>query len=214
MYAKSEKIDEANKTAKAHSELTATFSDGAKLTGLVHQDIGSTLTMNVDNKAVWFLNKKEDETEQRSTAKSVTLSNGGVLDAGSHPAGKYIVKVSSNGADKDGTFTNDHGIITLANQSYEDKLTIEGNYVGNNGVLKTNTEWNLPGDENGANSQSDLLEITGDAGGNTEVISVSKDVREKVIDGSIASIVADLHKISAPVVRVLGTDNGEASPLA
>ena len=214
VYAKSEKIDEANKTAEAHSELTATFSDGAKLTGLVHQDIGSTLTMNVDNKAVWFLNKKEDETEQRSTAKSVTLSNGGVLDAGSHPAEKYIVKVSSNGADKDGTFTNDHGIITLANQSYTDKLTIEGNYVGNNGVLKTNTEWNLPGDENGANSQSDLLEITGDASGNTEVISVSKDGREKVIDGSIASIVADLHKISAPVVRVLGTDNGEASPLA
>ena len=213
VYAKSEEIDETNKTAKAHSELTATFSDGAKLTGLVHQDIGSTLTMNVDNKAVWFLNKKEDATEQRSTAKSVTLSNGGVLDAGSHPAEKYIVKVSSNGVDKDGTFTNG-GIITLANQSYTDKLTIEGNYVGNNGVLKTNTEWNLPGDENGANSQSDLLEITGDASGNTEVISVSKDGREKVIDGSIASIVADLHKISAPVVRVLGTDNGEASPLA
>lgn len=214
VYAKSEEIDETNKTAKAHSDLTTTFSQGAKITGLVHQDIGSTLTMNVDNKAVWFLNKKEDETEQRSTAKSVTLSNGGVLDAGSHPAEKYIVKVSSNGADKDGTFTNDHGIITLANQSYADKLTIEGNYVGNNGILKTNTEWNLPGDENGANSQSDLLEITGDASGKTEVISVSKDGREKVIDGSIASIVADSYKISAPVVRVLGTDNGVTSSLA
>ena len=160
VYAKSEEIDETNKTSKAHSDLTTTFSQGAKITGLVHQDIGSTLTMNVDSKAVWFLNKKEDETEQRSTAKSVTLSNGGVLDAGSHSAEKYIVKVSSNGADKDGTFTNDHGIITLANQSYADKLTIEGNYVGNNGVLKTNTEWNLPGDENGANSQADLLEIS------------------------------------------------------
>ena len=214
VYAKSEEIDETNKTAKAHSDLTTTFSQGAKITGLVHQDIGSTLTMNVDTKAVWFLNKKEDETEQRSTAKSVTLSNGGVLDAGSHPAEKYIVKVSSNGADKDGTFTNDHGIITLANQSYADKLTIEGNYVGNNGILKTNTEWNLPGDENGANSQSDLLEITGDASGKTEVISVSKDGREKVIDGSIASIVTDSHKISAPVVRVLGTDNGVTSSLA
>ena len=214
VYAKSEEVDETNKTAKAHSELTATFSDGAKLTGLVHQDIGSSLTMNVDNKAVWTLKKKEDldSDKQRSTATSVTLSQGGILDAKTYftddanKKSEYIVKVNDK-------FTNG-GIITLANQSYEDKLTIEGNYVGNNGVLKTNTEWNLPGDENGANSQSDLLEITGDASGNTEVISVSKDGREKVIDGSIASIVADLHKISAPVVRVLGTDNGEASPLA
>ena len=214
VYAKSDAIDTTANTAKATSELTVNLADKATLTGLIHQDIGSTLMMNVDSNASWKLAKKEDETEQRSTAKSVTLSNGGVLDAGSHPAEKYIVKVSSNGADKDGTFTNDHGIITLANQSYADKLTIEGNYVGNNGVLKTNTEWNLPGDENGANSQSDLLEITGDASGKTEVISVSKDGREKVIDGSIASIVADSHKISAPVVRVLGTDNGVTSSLS
>ena len=144
------------------------------------------------------------ETPEGTTLLSggrLTLSNTGISLSG------------TTSVFEKGTFTNG-GIITLANQSYTDKLTIEGNYVGNNGVLKTNTEWNLPGDENGANSQSDLLEITGDASGNTEVISVSKDGREKVIDGSIASIVADLHKISAPVVRVLGTDNGEASPLA
>lgn len=207
VYAKSEEIDETNKTAQAHSELTATFSDGAKLTGLVHQDIGSTLTMNVDNKAVWFLNKKEDETEQRSTAKSVTLSNGGVLDAGSHPAEKYIVKVSSNGADKDGTFTNDHGIITLANQSYADKLTIEGNYVGNNGVLEVNTKWNTPGDYLGTNSESDLLTITGDASGNTTVKAIKTDGTEDVIDGSIGEL-ADRYKRSVPVIKVLGADSG------
>ncbi|EHO48667.1 autotransporter outer membrane beta-barrel domain-containing protein [Haemophilus sp. oral taxon 851] len=207
VYAKSEKIDEANKTAEAHSELTATFSDGAKLTGLVHQDIGSTLTMNVDNKAVWFLNKKEDETEQRSTAKSVTLSNGGVLDAGSHPAEKYIVKVSSNGADKDGTFTNDHGIITLANQSYADKLTIEGNYEGKDGVLKVNTKWNTTGDYLGTNSESDLLTITGDASGNTTVKAVKTDGTEDVIDGTIGEL-TDRYKRSVPVIKVLGKDNG------
>ena len=207
VYAKSEEIDETNKTAQAHSELTATFSDGAKLTGLVHQDIGSTLTMNVDNKAVWFLNKKEDETEQRSTAKSVTLSNGGVLDAGSHPAEKYIVKVSSNGADKDGTFTNDHGIITLANQSYADKLTIEGNYVGKDGVLEVNTRWDTPGDYSGAHSESDLLTITGDASGNTTVKAVKTDGTENVIDGSIGEL-ADRYKRSVPVIKVLGADSG------
>lgn len=210
VYAKSEEIDETNKTAQAHSELTATFSDGAKLTGLVHQDIGSTLTMNVDNKAVWFLNKKEDETEQRSTAKSVTLSNGGVLDAGSHPAEKYIVKVSSNGADKDGTFTNDHGIITLANQSYADKLTIEGNYVGKDGVLEVNTRWDTPGDYSGAHSESDLLTITGDASGNTTVKAVKTDGTENVIDGSIGEL-ADRYKRSVPVIKVLGDDKGTAN---
>ncbi|HHV6871356.1 TPA: autotransporter outer membrane beta-barrel domain-containing protein [Haemophilus influenzae] len=208
VYAKSEKIDEANKTAEAHSELTATFSDGAQLIGLVHQDIGSILHMKVDDKAVWTLKKKEDldSDKQRSTAKSVTLSQGGVLDVRSN-SGEYIVKVSSNGVDNDGTFTNDHGIITLANQSYADKLTIEGNYVGNNGLLKVNTEWNSLGDDQGGNSKSDLLEITGNASGKTTVISVSKDGKENIIDGSIGEL-ADRYKRSAAVIRVLGQDQG------
>lgn len=209
VYAKSEEIDETNKTAKAHSELTATFSDGAKLTGLVHQDIGSSLTMNVDNNAVWTLKKKDDldSDKQRSTAKSVTLSKGGILDAGSNPADEYIVKVSSNSVDNDGTFTNDHGIITLANQSYTDKLTIEGNYEGKDGVLKVNTKWNTTGDYLGTNSESDLLTITGDASGNTTVKAVKTDGTEDVIDGTIGEL-TDRYKRSVPVIKVLGKDNG------
>ncbi|HFC8547369.1 TPA: autotransporter outer membrane beta-barrel domain-containing protein [Neisseria lactamica] len=105
-----------------------------------------------------------------------------------------------------GTFTNG-GIITLANQSYSDKLTIEGNYVGKDGVLKVNTEWNSPGDDQGGNSQSDLLEITGDASGKTTVISVGKDGKENIIDGSIGEL-ADRYKRSAAVVTVLGQDKG------
>ena len=209
VYAKSEEIDETNKTAKAHSELTATFSDDAKLTGLVHQDIGSSLTMNVDNNAVWTLKKKDDldSDKQRSTAKSVTLSKGGILDAGSNPADEYIVKVSSNSVDNDGTFTNDHGIITLANQSYADKLTIEGNYEGKDGVLKVNTKWNTTGDYLGTNSESDLLAITGDASGNTTVKAVKTDGTEDVIDGTIGEL-TDRYKRSVPVIKVLGKDNG------
>lgn len=209
VYAKSEEIDETNKTAKAHSELTATFSDDAKLTGLVHQDIGSSLTMNVDNNAVWTLKKKDDldSDKQRSTAKSVTLSKGGILDAGSNPADEYIVKVSSNSVDNDGTFTNDHGIITLANQSYADKLTIEGNYEGKDGVLKVNTKWNTTGDYLGTNSESDLLTITGDASGNTTVKAVKTDGTEDVIDGTIGEL-TDRYKRSVPVIKVLGKDNG------
>lgn len=105
-----------------------------------------------------------------------------------------------------GTFTNG-GIITLANKSYADKLTIEGNYVGKDGVLKVNTEWNSPGDDQGGNSQSDLLEITGDASGKTTVISVGKDGKENIIDGSIGEL-ADRYKRSAAVVTVLGQDKG------
>lgn len=316
VYAKSEEIDEINKTAKAHSELTATFSNGAQLTGLVHQDSGSTLIMNVDNKAVWTLKKKEDETEQRSTAYDVRL-DGGELDASKYSTGagtdykialthasiqqpiaknitngtvtvnakgpfeitsgmlfktdgttrsyngriKYITKsfkivdgvieiedasgiikitegsfkttkgvvetpegniqlaeskfTKSNtgvllegisSVFEKGTFTNG-GIITLANQSYADKLTIEGNYVGNNGVLKVNTEWNSPGNDKGDNSHSDLLEITGDASGKTTVISVGKDGKENIIDGTIGEL-ADRYKRSVAVIRVLGRDQG------
>lgn len=108
-----------------------------------------------------------------------------------------------------GTFTNG-GIITLANQSYADKLTIEGNYVGNNGVLEVNTKWDTPGDYLGAHSESDLLTITGDASGNTTVKAVKTDGTENVIDGSIGEL-ADRYKRSVPVIKVLGDDKGTAN---
>lgn len=108
-----------------------------------------------------------------------------------------------------GTFTNG-GIITLANQSYADKLTIEGNYVGNNGVLEVNTKWDTPGDYSGAHSESDLLTITGNASGNTTVKAVKTDGTENVIDGSIGEL-ADRYKRSVPVIKVLGDDKGTAN---
>ncbi len=108
-----------------------------------------------------------------------------------------------------GTFTNG-GIITLANQSYADKLTIEGNYVGKDGVLEVNTKWDTPGDYSGAHSESDLLTITGDASGNTTVKAVKTDGTENVIDGSIGEL-ADRYKRSVPVIKVLGDDKGTAN---
>ena len=105
-----------------------------------------------------------------------------------------------------GTFTNG-GIITLANQSYADRLTIEGNYVGKDGVLEVNTKWDTPGDYLGTNSESDLLTITGDASGNTTVKAIKTDGTEDVIDGSIGEL-ADRYKRSVPVIKVLGADSG------
>ncbi|SUA21753.1 integral membrane protein [Neisseria gonorrhoeae] len=108
-----------------------------------------------------------------TTPEGTTLLSGGTLTL----SNTGISLSGTTSVFEKGTFTNG-GIITLANQSYADKLTIEGNYVGKDGVLKVNTEWNSPGDDQGGNSQSDLLEITGDASGKTTVISVGKDGKE------------------------------------
>lgn len=140
------------------------------------------------------------ETPEGTTLLSggrLTLSNTGISLSG------------TTSVFEKGTFTNG-GIITLANQSYADKLTIEGNYVGNNGVLEVNTKWDTPGDYSGSHSESDLLTITGDASGNTTVKAVKTDGTENVIDGSIGEL-ADRYKRSVPVIRVLGDDKGTAN---
>lgn len=140
------------------------------------------------------------ETSEGTTLLSggrLTLSNTGISLSG------------TTSVFEKGTFTNG-GIITLANQSYADKLTIEGNYVGNNGVLEVNTKWDTPGDYSGAHSESDLLTITGDASGNTTVKAVKTDGTENVIDGSIGEL-SDRYKRSVPVIKVLGDDKGTAN---
>lgn len=140
------------------------------------------------------------ETPEGTTLLSggrLTLSNTGISLSG------------TTSVFEKGTFTNG-GIITLANQSYADKLTIEGNYVGNNGVLEVNTKWDTLGDYLGAHSESDLLTITGNASGNTTVKAVKTDGTENVIDGSIGEL-ADRYKRSVPVIRVLGDDKGTAN---
>lgn len=149
-------------------------------------------------KATFHLKKDTSLT----TPEGTTLLSGGTLTL----SNTGISLSGTTSVFEKGTFTNG-GIITLANQSYADKLTIEGNYVGKDGVLKVNTEWNSPGDDQGGNSQSDLLEITGDASGKTTVISVGKDGKENIIDGSIGEL-SDRYKRSAAVVKVLGQDKG------
>ncbi|MGQ0287225.1 autotransporter outer membrane beta-barrel domain-containing protein [Pasteurellaceae bacterium 22721_9_1] len=244
------------------SSLTANIEKKAKVVGLVHKELSSSLIMNVDD-ATWELKKKGDNI---STANSVNLNNGGVLDAskmssltqaelddsvaaaqdalnkannmerawyesvekfnvrkqktietatanlvaaqdlaakGPLNRAEYTVRLTSDGTNTDGILKNG-GVITLANDRYNDVLTLEGNYAGAAGAtLKVNTEWNSPGGENGENSKSDLFEIKGAASGRTNVVTVKADgSAENVIDGSIGSIAADLHKNSEVVVRV------------
>ncbi|HHK5568713.1 TPA: autotransporter outer membrane beta-barrel domain-containing protein [Neisseria lactamica] len=152
-------------------------------------------------KATFNLEKGTSLTTPEGTtllsSGTLTLSNTGISLSG------------TTSVFEKGTFTNG-GIITLANQSYADKLTIEGNYVGNNGVLEVNTKWDTPGDYSGAHSESDLLTITGDASGNTTVKAVKTDGTENVIDGSIGEL-SDRYKRSVPVIKVLGDDKGTAN---
>ncbi|WP_304675983.1 autotransporter family protein [Neisseria bergeri] len=140
-----------------------------------------------------------------TTPEGTTLLSGGRLTL----SNTGISLSGTTSVFEKGTFTNG-GIITLANQSYADKLTIEGNYVGNNGVLEVNTKWDTPGDYLGAHSESDLLTITGNASGNTTVKAVKTDGTENVIDGSIGEL-ADRYKRSVPVIKVLGDDKGTAN---
>lgn len=204
--AKSENAEATAETDRATSELTATIADKAVLTGLIHADKESTLHMTVDKAATWKLAKKEGlEGPQTSTATTVTLSNGGVLDAGTNLTDDAKAEYTVKTVQKDGTtvsdFKNEGGIITTVNKSYEDVLTLNGNYTGKDGFIKMNTKWDSPGDEEGANSVSDLVHITGTAKGSTTVVPVAADGTEAVIDGSIGSIAADLKKNTVPVVR-------------
>ena len=67
-----------------------------------------------------------------------------------------------------------------------------------------NTLWNTPGGENGENSESDLVYITGNASGSTRVSPSSFDDEEdyNVIDGTIQQLSTRLN--SVPVVKVAG----------
>lgn len=221
IHAKSENKDAAE-AQRATSELTATIKDKALVTGLIQADKWSTLNMTVATGATWRLAKKEDLTgPQTATATTVTLSNGGILDAGTNLTDGSKAEYTVTTVQKDGTtasaFNNTGGIITTVNKSYEDVLTLNGNYIGTDGTVKMNTKWDSPGDDVGTNSKSDLLHITGTATGTTKIVPVSANGKEEVIDGSIGSIAADLNKNSVPVVRAdteAGTEEGAFTGVA
>ncbi|THA21493.1 autotransporter outer membrane beta-barrel domain-containing protein [Histophilus somni] len=197
------------------SELTALINKKAKVVGLSSKNTSGTLNVTLDD-ATWVLKAKENKENgaPTSTLNKLTLNSHAVLDA-SDPTDAavtkavYTVKLTSDGTKTDGILTNNSGVISLANKSYQDVLTIAGNYVGNNGVIKLNTNWNSPVDDvDGSDSHSDLVVIMGDASGTTTVQAINADGKENVIDGSIGSIAADLNKNSAVLIKVHGTDKG------
>ncbi|EFO2987961.1 hypothetical protein DQ148_26815, partial [Escherichia coli] len=138
-----------------------------------------------------------------SSAKTATLSLTGDLDVrGLKINSGSVLNLSdtTESAAVKGSLIN-AGTIDLTRQSSPSQtLSVTGNYTGSDGLLKMNTVWNAPGDALGGNSQSDLLDITGTASGNTTVIPVSRDGRENVIDGDVRQVNHVINTV--PVVKV------------
>ena len=189
---------------KGTSDVTLNISDGAKIKGRVNREALGEITTNISNNAAWILPANGGS----SYSSNLTLKNGGTLDLSDNPnpTGRnyHEIKLFSNTGE--GKLINDNGIITMANTSYNDVVEIYGNYEGKNGAkIKMNTQWNSPGDANGANSKSDVIKIlrsgitnSGNATGVTGIIPVGIDGKENIIDGDIKKVAQAVNTV--PVV--------------
>ena len=200
---------EGDATNNKYSELTVNVKGNTSITGLMHKEAKSVINVNLEDGGKWSFSKNYKNGSTTTTINSLNIGNDGILDVTFYPSesdgetGIYTMKLTSDGINNDGTLTN-AGEINLYNGSYKDVFTIEGNYHGNNGNIIMNTLWNAPGGENGENSESDLVYITGNASGSTRVSpsSFEDEADYNVIDGTIQQLSTRLNSI--PVVKVAG----------
>lgn len=208
-------------SVKGNADVTLNISDGAKASGTITRGSSGEITTNITNNAVWSVPANSGSTY----SSNLTLKNGGTFNLSdeSHPHASginyYEIKVFGSKTD-DGKLVNDNGIITMANTSYNDVVEIYGNYEGKNGAkIKMNTQWNNPGDANGANSKSDVLKILdggssklGNATGVTGIIPVGIDGKENIIDGDIKKVAQAVNTVPVVIVdkAAAGTFVGKA----
>ena len=210
--------DEAN---GVYSELTVNGIDdstegdgGTQILGLMTKHGKSVLNVNLVGGAYWGLSKNSSLSEQRATINSLNIDKKSFLSFDENNVTEsdgvtsiYHIKLTSDGINNDGTLNNS-GLIQLTNDSNKDKLIIEGNYHGDNGRIEMNTLWNAPGGENGENSESDLVYITGNATGTTKVVPIyiddtpQENIFENYISGNVQQLSTRLN--SVPVVKVAG----------
>lgn len=138
------------------SSADMTLSQKATMTGLVNKT-DSTLNLAISDNAIWYLqsNKINDADNFTSTLNEVKLENNGVLNSSKN---SFIIL---------GNVQNTSGVIDLRGDndatSYH-TLTIDGNYVGNDGsLIKLGTH--LADDT----ANTDRLIITGDSSGTSGV---------------------------------------------
>lgn len=203
---------------KGTSDVTLNISDGAKIKGRVNREALGEITTNISNNAAWILPANGGS----SYAANLTLKNGGTLDLSDNPnpTGRNYHEIKLFSKTGEGKLINDNGVITMANTSYNDVVEIYGNYEGKNGAkIKMNTQWNSPGDANGANSKSDVLKILaggssklGNATGVTGIIPVGIDGKENIIDGNIKKVAKAINSVPVVIVdkAAAGTFVGKA----
>ena len=199
------------------SSVTFNATDAGSMTGLVYKGLVKksqtlttattpTLNLNLSNGFTWNLNSNAAAPNADTTTAffdTTTISSGAVINGAYSDAGgnNYILL---------GNVISDAGIINLDNAThakYNDVLTINGNYTGSNGALvKMNTLWNAPGDteitvaEGGADSESDVLHITGTADGTTTVNPIASNGTNYVLDGSVQQLTKIINTV--PVIIV------------
>ena len=204
------------------SSVTLNAADAGSMTGLVYKGLVKnsqtlttattpTLNLNLSKGFTWNLNANAGAQNADTTTAlfdTTNISSGAVINGAYSDAGgnNYILK---------GNVNSDAGIINLDNAThgkYNDVLTINGNYTGSNGAqVKMNTLWNAPGDaaitvaEGGADSESDVLHITGTASGATIVNPIASDGTTSIIDGSVQQIASAINTV--PVVIVDGAND-------
>lgn len=188
----------------------------------------SSLTINLDGaNTKWYLANKG--TENQATFTTLNISNGATVDAtGAFTPGSKTIdlfdsktmtvadnaNITESALTEDKTFVlkgnvnNNGGVLNLANTEANDipafinTLKIDGNYTASGDAkVNLNTGWNAPGDENGGNSKSDVLHITGTATGTTKVIAVGKNGQQAFISGSIKQLIGAVAN-TVPVIRV------------
>lgn len=172
-----------------NSNLDISAKEG-KMTGLVNKVDSSILNINLSDKFNWILREHTDTTKQAYFNKT-NLSSGATITAAKQGTAKFILK---------GDVSSNEGIITTVDGKAGDILTIEGNYEGNNSLVRMDTIWNSLGDENGANSTSDILKITGSATGSTIVSPISHSGKSNIIEGNVKQLTKVINTI--PVIEV------------
>ncbi|PHI29186.1 autotransporter family protein [Budvicia aquatica] len=163
------------------------FDDGSQFIGFSTKDSASTIDLVVQG-----ANSRWQLTDD-SQLSTLTLTRGAVLDATGDVlnSAKYDFTLKGN-------VINDGGMITLSdtNKQYNTRLTLDGDYSGNGGIIQMNTEWNAPGGLNGEDSLSDLFIITGSATGTTQVVPIGKAGTESFIDGNIQQVKNRLNTLN------------------
>lgn len=106
-----------------------------------------------------------------------------------------------------GNFTMANSTIDLSqNAKTNDVFSLHANYAATgNSVLKVNTDWRAPGGEQGENSTSDTLRITGTVTGSTRVMAIDADGTEK-ISGNVVLIDGKTLRSADVIIAPEATD--------